>query len=371
MQEETAKICAGIESFVKELRTEKQPERDKKKLKEEEFVLLLSGLSTCLMCPGISEHMGYEKLFVCGSEEEMEQAREHLKKVFEVENHETLMEVFRLKYSYDGEYREFQSFWDGKPIFDINHLYPEPREVFEKSMKYAEPMREYVQNGGFFAWDCDQRIGLGRKAYACGLITEEEFWTLAIPLARRAAGLYSNWVDYGISALCGAVYFMFCQNDFQEEDVLGFYNIIRNLLKHLFEEGGAWERSAWYQYPGKKFAMPAAEMKKLLGKWEGGDGCLATDAILVEGKKVHYMYREEPDNDIDSGWRFFSGEESGEYLENPDNIGVYQLNTLCNADPDIMPHLYAPYGKAYFREGEGAFVEEELRILEEDEGEMV
>jgi hypothetical protein len=36
-----------------------------------------------------------------------------------------------------------------------------------------------------------------------------------------------------------------------------------------------------------------------------GDGaCLATDKITVEGFPVRFMYREEPDNEIDSGWQF-------------------------------------------------------------------
>jgi hypothetical protein len=34
-------------------------------------------------------------------------------------------------------------------------------------------------------------------------------------------------------------------------------------------------------------------------------GCIATDKITVDGLKVGYMYREETDDGLDSGWRFF------------------------------------------------------------------
>ena len=34
-------------------------------------------------------------------------------------------------------------------------------------------------------------------------------------------------------------------------------------------------------------------------------GCFATDKITVDGMKVGYMYREEPDEPMDSGWLFF------------------------------------------------------------------
>ena len=72
---------------------------------------------------------------------------------------------------------------------------------------------------------------------------------------------------------------------------------------------------------------------------------------LVEGKrKVRYMYREEPDNVQDSGWRFFSGDEDDEYVNDPDNIGLYDVNTIADIDPDIIPYLNHPVGSAFERE---------------------
>lgn len=86
---------------------------------------------------------------------------------------------------------------------------------------------------------------------------------------------------------------------------------------------------------------------------------MATDMITVEGRNVGYMYREAPDNDVDSGWRFMSGQESDEYMDNADNHGIYSVNTICNCDPSIIPHLRAPAGTAFFRDPKtGAFVQE-------------
>jgi len=61
------------------------------------------------------------------------------------------------------------------------------------------------------------------------------------------------------------------------------------------------------------------------------------------------MYREASDNDSDSGWRFFSGEESQEYVDDPDNLSLYDVNTIANYDPEIIPYLDAPIGSAYER----------------------
>jgi hypothetical protein len=73
-------------------------------------------------------------------------------------------------------------------------------------------------------------------------------------------------------------------------------------------------------------------------------GCIATDKITVEGLKVGYMYREEADEELDSGWRFFSGTESQEYVDDPNNSAIYNVNTIANYDREIIPYLNLPYG---------------------------
>lgn len=92
----------------------------------------------------------------------------------------------------------------------------------------------------------------------------------------------------------------------------------------------------------KNFKIPANDLKDLVPSDKGG--CYATDMITVDGIKVGYMYREEPDNDYDSGWRIFSGTESQEYVDNPHNTMIYKLNTIANYDPAIIPYLDFPVG---------------------------
>ena len=47
---------------------------------------------------------------------------------------------------------------------------------------------------------------------------------------------------------------------------------------------------------------------------EGRGACFATDMITCDGEPVRFMYREPPDNEVDSGWRFTSGLETDQYL---------------------------------------------------------
>ena len=98
--------------------------------------------------------------------------------------------------------------------------------------------------------------------------------------------------------------------------------------------------------------------ENMLKDWQGSRNCFATNRIIVEGEKIGFMYRDIPkEGRDDSGWRFIAGDESSEYMANEENFGLYDLNLLCNYDPDIIPFLHAAYGKAYYRDEQGIFRE--------------
>ena len=72
--------------------------------------------------------------------------------------------------------------------------------------------------------------------------------------------------------------------------------------------------------------------------------CIASDKITVEGMAVGFMYREEPESAEDSGWRFLSGDETEEYVENRNNSMIFDVNTIANYDAAIVPYLSSPVG---------------------------
>ncbi|ARU31589.1 hypothetical protein CAP31_07755 [Sulfuriferula sp. AH1] len=91
--------------------------------------------------------------------------------------------------------------------------------------------------------------------------------------------------------------------------------------------------------PVKTFAIPKQNIRELISLPFAG---FATDRIMVEGKKIGYMYREATTRTEDSGWRFFSGDENQDYINDLSHTGVYALNTVANYDPDIIPYLNTP-----------------------------
>ena len=130
-----------------------------------------------------------------------------------------------------------------------------------------------------------------------------------------------------------------------DEEIREMAHHVEALRKELYEAAGR----------NRNYHVKAEDVKHLLPDWEGADGCIATNRITVEGRKVGYCYREIPDGNWDSGWRFTAGDESDEYMDDPNNAGIYKLNTICNDDPDIIPLLHTPAPCAFERDENGVF----------------
>lgn len=97
----------------------------------------------------------------------------------------------------------------------------------------------------------------------------------------------------------------------------------------------------------KQYRLTAADIRPLV---PGRGACFATDRITIDGEPVRFMYREEPDKESDSGWRFVSGLEDDAYMDDAANHGVFDVNTIANYDPAIIPQLDAPIGAAFARD---------------------
>ena len=142
-----------------------------------------------------------------------------------------------------------------------------------------------------------------------------------------------------------------------DEEIQEMARDVEALRKELYEAAGR----------NRDYHVKAEDVKSLLPDWKGADGCIATNRITVEGRKVGYCYREEPDGGWDSGWRFTAGDESDEYMDDPNNAGIYKLNTICNDDPDIIPLLNTPAPCAFERDENGVF--QQIKDWKPDEDE--
>jgi hypothetical protein len=99
---------------------------------------------------------------------------------------------------------------------------------------------------------------------------------------------------------------------------------------------------------GKKYRFTEKSELKPLALNRGT--CYASDMITVEGFKVGFLYRQEPDFNGDSGWRFLTGFETDHYMEQSGNFGLFDVNIIANCDPEIVDYLDQPVGSAFGRD---------------------
>jgi len=111
----------------------------------------------------------------------------------------------------------------------------------------------------------------------------------------------------------------------------------------------------------KQFKLAADQIRTLV---TGYGSCFATDRITVDGECVGYMYREAPREKDDSGWHFFAGDETQKYVDDSSNLGIYNVNTIANYDPEITPFLNEPPGTAWARDLAGSFVKDRIDPIE-------
>lgn len=72
-----------------------------------------------------------------------------------------------------------------------------------------------------------------------------------------------------------------------------------------------------------------------------------TKRLVEENSKIGFAYRENPDNENDSGWRFFVGNESHEYVDNPDNLLLYSIEDIIKLDDCIKSILNSEINTAF------------------------
>jgi hypothetical protein len=110
----------------------------------------------------------------------------------------------------------------------------------------------------------------------------------------------------------------------------------------------------------KNFLLQPEDIKDLIPPM---GFCLVSNMITVDGMKIGFMYREKVTEKDDSGWRFLSGTETQEYIDDPATSKIMEVNTVANYDRAIIPYLKTKYGVSLERvEGKDEFV-----IYEEDQ----
>lgn len=326
------------------------------------FCTILSGLPSFRRLPGIPEHMGFDPNYTCDSPENAQELRQYLESVFGIKDADTLNTQRYEFFHTFNEYYDFASEWDGTPTVDVDTLSDDGKLIYTKSRDFAYYFRDLVGQQGFLAWDIGEHVMLIRAAYACGILTQSQYEDMLILEGRQCNEMFANFGDFAISALCGAVYYMFVTaGQFEEDGLAEFLDINMRIVSKLFNDG-VWALNAWCEQNYKQLAIPSDQIERLLPDAYLGMNAVASDRILVEGYRISVMLREEPKSPQDTGWRFFAGDEPEDYVTNPANFGILDINLIVNYSTDVIPFLEMPVGTLLTRNDDDEFVSYEGEI---------
>jgi hypothetical protein len=74
---------------------------------------------------------------------------------------------------------------------------------------------------------------------------------------------------------------------------------------------------------------------------------MISNKVLLNNEIPTWMYRTTPIEEMDSGWRVFSGNEDEVYLENPSNFKTISADQLILIDETIKVNLLAPINSSF------------------------
>jgi hypothetical protein len=83
-------------------------------------------------------------------------------------------------------------------------------------------------------------------------------------------------------------------------------------------------------------------------RWQPGAGLVShpTELPRIASRSASCIARTAKTISTAAGG-FLAGDESDDYASHAANFELYDVNTIANYDPDIIPHLDAPVGSAY------------------------
>ena len=79
-------------------------------------------------------------------------------------------------------------------------------------------------------------------------------------------------------------------------------------------------------------------------------GLMVSKMVTEKKMKPLFMYREKRANRQDSGWRIFSGFETQEFADDPNNTGIYNPSTILQIDSTIADLLLSGVGSIFERQ---------------------
>ncbi len=240
---------------------------------------------------------------------------------------------------------------------DMQEMSPQSKEKFLKCKEFSDALSAAISPKGYLGWDVSLGIDIMREAVFCDYFEEPTANKMLADIVKPVLKTFNNWVEYALSVVAGGTYIAYKNSDFNMDEAVGNFDYLLDKVNRLFNDDTVhvWRAYNWYK---KKEYFPTLDVKNLKTLVKSEQGCFVSDRISIDGEKPCFVYREEPfKNFPDSGWRFFAGDESKEYMADRDKSNIFQLNVIANFDDSIIPLLDAEVNTAFIRKHDEDFIE--------------
>lgn len=314
---------------------------NKEKLDKRQFGLMLG----CV--PSIRSNVALADIKL-GENVDSEKIKEILWNRYQIDDVDSLSEALQMLYTTHEQYMQYVSFWENKPLFDLNELSDTAKQHFNMCKDFAYQFYPLLKEKGFFAFDMSEMLFIIRLACHVDIIDEDDVLEAISFLVNKVRSIYSNFEEFAMSYVSGGAFYVYRESLGNEDMAYAeFENMLEVVTNLLTRE----QYDLWNYYDWK---LGVDYFKNLVIRKEYVDkkiGCVVSNRISVEESSIGYMYK-----DNDSTWTFMAGNEDELYMMDRNNFNTFTLNALCNYDDEIVKYLNVENGSTIMRDDEGKLV---------------
>lgn len=234
IEEDLANLHSVSEEAVQKLAARCAETPDKIEADDPSFAVQLGFLFSVRILPGMTQGIGVSEFFKEYDGEEREAVLKCLAEKYTITDRKSLLEFIRKdRYcNLAAMVNDVMASLTGKPNFDIEILNPPGREAFENAKFFVRPFAEFLPRAGVLAWDINEKNGLVRYAYSCGIIGREDYVAAMIALSDSAKENFSSAEEYLRSLIFGCAMYAF---DVDSWNINGAVDFIEKMLPLLLQ----------------------------------------------------------------------------------------------------------------------------------------
>ena len=232
IEEDLSELHSVSAEAVEKIKERCAKNSDKLETDEPTFAMWLGFLFSLRVLRGMKRNIGGGNIFFEFEGEEREAALKCLAENYSITSRETMMEFIRNDRYCNLSFmvNDVMASLAGTPRFDIDILNAEGRQVYENTVVFVRPFAEFLPAAGVLAWDINEKNGLVRYAYSCGILGREDYIAAMQALSDAAKEHFSSAEEYITSLIFGCAVYAFDVDHWNIRGAVGFVKTMLDLL---------------------------------------------------------------------------------------------------------------------------------------------